>query len=72
MATGTLPFHHVNTLTGTKSAKLIEDPDEYAHFIKRANRPLLVIGPRTLTMNLGDKLLLEYAIAIANTLNIPI
>jgi acetyl-CoA decarbonylase/synthase complex subunit epsilon len=72
MSTGTLPFHHVNTLTGTKSARLIEDPDEYAHYIKRANRPLLIIGPRTLSMKIGDKLLMEYAIAVANAGNMPI
>ncbi len=72
MATGALPFHHVNTLTGTKSARLIEDPGEYAYYIKRANRPLLVIGPRTLTVILGEKLLLEYAVAIAKSGNIPV
>jgi acetyl-CoA decarbonylase/synthase complex subunit epsilon len=72
VATVTMPFHHVNTMTGTKYARLIEDPAEYAHYIKRANRPLLVIGPRTLTMTLGEKLLLEYAIDVAKALNIPI
>ncbi len=72
MATITLPYHHVNTLTGTKAARLIEEPGEYAHLIKRAKRPLLVIGPRTLTMSLDGRLLLEYAIDIAKALNIPI
>ena len=72
MANTMLPFHHVNILTGTKSARLIEDAGEYAHLIKRAKRPLLVIGPRTLTMYLDGKLLLEYAVDIAQTLDIPI
>jgi CO dehydrogenase/acetyl-CoA synthase epsilon subunit len=72
MATGTLPYHFVNVLTGTKSARLIEDPAEYAHLIKRAKRPLLVVGSWSLTTSLGGKLLLEYATDIARTLDIPI
>ncbi len=72
MATATSPYHYVNTLTGTKSARLIEDPAEYAHLIKRAKRPLLLVGSWCLTTTLGDKLLLEYAVEIARTLDIPI
>ena len=68
----TLPYHHVNTLTGTKSGRLIEDADEYAHLIKRAKRPLLVVGARTLTMSLDGRLLIEYAVDIANSINIPV
>ena len=68
----TLPYHHVNTLTGTKSGRIIEDVDEYANLIKRAKRPLLVVGARTLTMYLGERLLIEYAVDIANTIGIPI
>ena len=70
--TTTLPYHRVNVLTGTKSARLIEDVSEYAQLIKRAKRPLLVLGPRTLTMTLGGKLLMEYGVEIAKTLDIPI
>ena len=72
MAVGTLPYHHVNTLTGTKSARLIEDPAEYAHLIKMANRPLLVTGPRLLNATLGDRPLIEYAVDIAKALDIPV
>jgi CO dehydrogenase/acetyl-CoA synthase epsilon subunit len=42
--TMTLPYHRVNVLTGTKAARIIEDASEYAHLIKRANRPLLLLG----------------------------
>ena len=70
--TTTLPYHRVNVLTGTKSARLIEDAAEYANLIKRARRPLLVLGPRILTMPLGGRLLIEYAVDIAKTLDIPI
>jgi len=72
MSTSVLPYHSVNTLTGTKSARLIEDPDEYAHYILNAQRPLLVIGPKVLEDKLGEKTLLEYAVEISKTLNIPI
>jgi len=72
MAVGTLPYHHVNILTGTKAARLIEDPAEYAHLIKMANRPLMVIGPRLLNTTLGERPLIEYAIDIAKALDIPI
>lgn len=68
----TLPYHHVNTLTGTKSGRIIEDAEEYAHLIKRAKRPLLVIGARTLSMSLDDRLIIEYAVDIANTIGIPL
>ena len=72
MATTTAPYHVVNTMTGTKSARLIEDPAEYAHLIKRARRPLMVVGSWCLTTTLGEKLLIEYAVEIAKTLDIPI
>jgi anaerobic carbon-monoxide dehydrogenase, CODH/ACS complex subunit epsilon len=67
-----LPYHFVNTLTGTKSARLIEDPSECAHLIKRAARPLLVIGAWSLKPLTGEKLVIDYAIGIANALSIPI
>lgn len=68
----TLPLHRVNVLTGIKSARVIEDAEEYANLIKRAKRPLLVLGPRLLQLSLDGKLLLEYALEMAKTANIPI
>lgn len=68
----TLPYHRVNVLTGTKSARLIEDASEYAQLVKRARRPLLVLGPRILNTTVVDKPLAEYAVEIAKTLDIPI
>ena len=67
-----LPRHRVNVLTGIKSAKLIEDAAEYADFIKKARRPLLVIGPLLLESLPDGKLLLEYALDIAKAARIPI
>jgi acetyl-CoA decarbonylase/synthase complex subunit epsilon len=72
MATTVLPYHSVNTMTGTKFARLIEDPEEYALYIKKASRPLLVIGSWALKVPIGDKLVIDYAVEIARTLDIPI
>jgi acetyl-CoA decarbonylase/synthase complex subunit epsilon len=68
----TLPYHRVNVLSGTKAARIIEDPVEYAHLIKRASRPLLVIGLDTLRVNIEGKQLIEYAAEIAKAVNIPV
>ena len=67
-----LPQHKVNVLTGTKSAKEIENAEEYANLIKKAKNPLLVLGPKLTEKSLGDKLLLDYALDIAKVANIPI
>jgi acetyl-CoA decarbonylase/synthase complex subunit epsilon len=67
-----IPRHRVNVLTGIKSAKLIEDPVEYASLIKKAKRPLLVVGPLLLASLPDGKLLLEYALDIAKAAGVPI
>src|SRR4030042_2164063 len=67
-----LPLHKVNTLTGIKSAKEIDNAEEYAAIIKKAKNPLLVLGPKLTGKSLGDKLLLDYALEIAKAANIPI
>lgn len=67
-----IPRHRVNVLTGIKSAKLIEDPVEYASLIKKAKRPLLVVGPLLLSSTADGKSLMQYALDIAKACNIPI
>jgi acetyl-CoA decarbonylase/synthase complex subunit epsilon len=67
-----IPRHRVNVLTGIKSARLIEDPAEYANLIKKAKRPLLVVGPLLLASTPDGKLLMEYALDIAKAAGIPI
>lgn len=67
-----IPFHRVNVLTGIKAARVIEDASEYAGFIRKAKRPLLVLGPLLFERSLDGKLLIEYALEIAKTANIPI
>jgi len=68
----TMPYHKVNVLTGFKSAAEMKDPKALAKIIKRAERPLLLIGPRALSVKIGDKLFLEYLVEIAKVANIPI
>ena len=68
----TIPLHRVNVLTGIKSARLIEDASQYANLIQKAKRPLLVLGPLLSEWSLDGRLLIEYALEIAKTANIPI
>jgi len=67
-----LPLHKVNVLTGTKSAKEIDDAEEYAGIIKKAKNPLMVMGPILNDGVLGDKPLIDYALGIAQAVNMPI
>ena len=67
-----IPHHRVNILTGIKSAKLIEDPVEYANLIKKAKRPLLVVGPLLLASTADGKILMDCALDIAKAASIPI
>lgn len=67
-----IPRHRVNVLTGIKSARLVEDPAEYADLIKKAKRPLLVVGPLLLASTAEGKVLMQYALDIAKAANIPI
>lgn len=67
-----IPLHRVNVLTGIKSARLIEDASQYANLIQKAKKPLLVLGPLLSEWSLDGKLLIEYALEISKTANIPI
>ncbi len=66
-----LPFFHVNALTGIKGAKVIEDPKTCADLIRKAVRPLLVIGARAIEHFVGDKLHLEYCLELAKKQESP-
>ena len=66
-----IPRHRVNVLTGIKSAKLIDDPAEYANLIKKAKRPLLVVGPLLLASTADGRSLMQYALDISKTCSIP-
>ncbi len=66
------PFFKVNVLTGLKGAKVMEDPKVCADIIKKAKRPLLVIGPRAVEHYIGDQLHLEYCLRLARQAGLPI
>ncbi len=72
MSKANLPFHKVNVLTGMKAARTIEDGAKYAKLIKKAERPLLVLGPRILSDTLNGKPLIDYALELARSASIPI
>ena len=67
-----LPYHHVNVLTGFKGAAEMKDPKPLAKIIKRAKRPLMVVGPRALTTQVEGKSFIEYLVEIARAADIPI
>lgn len=68
----THPYYKVNVLTGTKAAKIITDAAEGASIIDKAQRPLYVFGPEVIATPVGDKLLIDYALQIAKSRDIPI
>jgi acetyl-CoA decarbonylase/synthase complex subunit epsilon len=67
-----MPLHRVNVLTGIKGAKVVTDASEFADIIKRAKRPLFVLGPRLLGTSLDGKPVVEYALEIAKAAKAPI
>jgi acetyl-CoA decarbonylase/synthase complex subunit epsilon len=67
-----IPLNRVNVLTGTKSGIAIDSAQDYADLIRRAKRPLLVVGPLLLASLPDGKLLLDYALEIAKAAGIPI
>ena len=66
------PQHLVNILTGIKGAMEMKDATPLAKIIKKAERPLLVIGPRALEMEIEGRSFIEYLVDIAKAANIPI
>jgi len=66
------PQHLVNILTGVKGATEMKDATPLAKINKKAARPLLVIGPRALEMEIDGKLFIEYLVEIAKARKIHI
>jgi len=65
-------FHSVNVLTGHKGATIIKDAVQCADLIKKAKRPLLVIGGMAMQEKGLAQPMGEYAIEIADAINMPI
>jgi len=57
---------------GPKKALVISKPDVVASMIKRAQRPILVVGHKAAETELTDKKLIDYMIELAQKGNIPI
>jgi len=70
--TMTHPYYKVNILTGSKGARIITEPTEAAKIIEKAKTPLYVFGPEVIATPVGDKLLIDYALQIAKSRDIPI
>ena len=66
------PYHAVNVLVGTKQAKILEDGRSCGLLIQKAKRPLLVLGSRILLEVVGEKPILEYALAFSTATDTPI
>jgi acetyl-CoA decarbonylase/synthase complex subunit epsilon len=59
-------------IAGPTKALVITKPEVVVAMIKRAKRPLLIVGHEAAEIKIGDKKLLDYAISIAKTGNIPL
>ena len=66
------PHHLVNILTGVKGATEMKEAAPLIKIIKKAARPLLVIGPQALEVTINGKLFIEYLVEIARAGKIPI
>lgn len=59
-------------IAATKKATPIQKPEIAVALIKKAARPILVVGSYAIERTLGDKLLIEYLIDFANASKIPV
>lgn len=65
-------FHEVNILTGHKEATIIKDAKQCADLIKKAKRPLIVVGSKVFDETSLPRPLGEYAIDLADAVDMPI
>jgi len=68
----TIPFFKTNVLTGFKGAHIISGPKVMGDIIKKAERPLLVLGARVVEHFIGQRPYLEYCLELSKRLGIPI
>jgi len=59
-------------VSATKKANAIPKPEVAVSLIKRATRPILVVGSEANTRDLDGKLLIEYLIDFAKVAKVPI
>jgi len=58
-------------ISGPSKALVITKPDVVVAMVKKAKRPLLVVGHEAAETEIGEKKLLDYAIRISQTGKIP-
>jgi len=59
-------------IPGPKKALIITKPEVASAMIKRAKRPILIVGHKAAEIELEDKKLIDYMIELAKKINIPI
>jgi len=59
-------------IPGPKKALVITKPEVVASMIKRAKRPILIVGHKAAEIELEDKKLIDYMIELARKANIPV
>jgi len=59
-------------IPGPKRALIITKPEVVAAMVKRAKRPILVVGHKAVETELGDETLIDYVIRLAEKTDIPV
>jgi len=59
-------------IPGPKKALVMTKPEIVVAMIRRAKRPLLIVGHRTVEIDLGEEKLIDYLIRFAKKTNIPV
>lgn len=57
---------------GTRKASLITKPEVVLAMVKKAKKPVLIVGHQAIEVDLGEKKPIDYAIRIAKAGNIPV
>jgi acetyl-CoA decarbonylase/synthase complex subunit epsilon len=71
MAATTEPWQTAE-VAGPKKAMIITKPEVVAAMVKRAKRPILIVGYEAAEIELEDKKLVDYMIELAKKANIPV
>jgi len=59
-------------IAGPKKALIILKPEVVVALIKRAKRPILIVGHEAVDSDLGEEKLIDYTIRLAKTAKIPV
>lgn len=59
-------------IASTKKANPIQKPEIAVAMIKKAARPLLIVGSRVVTQSIGGKSVIDFIIDLANASKVPV